>query len=279
MKTFLKDCRWGQFLLLRGDMISVYSDLYGEWSEMEVRLFNKLLTPQSNVVEVGANLGLHSVPLAKIANKGKVICFEAQRVIFQILCANIAINDLINVFTYNVAVSDTEREITIQSSDYETPWNYGSFSIEKGMSTEGAFKGAVSSERVMVIKLDTFRPATELQSIDLLKIDAEQHETAVLNGAEKLVARHRPVIFVENNNAENGDKLIQCVKTLGYIPYWFCSARWQPDNVNRVAINIPGADANIVCFPNEREPLAELTPANNFSDLINGKVPLVTRVT
>jgi FkbM family methyltransferase len=279
MKTFLKDCRWGQFLLLRGDMISIFSDLYGEWSEMEVRLFKKHLTPQSNVVEVGANLGLHSVPLAKIANKGKVICFEPQRIIFQILCANIAINDLINVFTYNKAVSDTETEITIQSSDYETPWNYGAFSIEKGMSTEGAFEGVVSSESVTVIKLDTFQPVAELASIDLLKIDAEQHEIAVLNGAKKLVARHRPIIFVENNNARHGDELIRCVKALGYIPYWFCSSRAQPDNVNRVGINIPGADANIVCFPNERGPLAELMPANDFSDLTNGKVSLVTRVT
>ena len=88
-----------------------------------------------------------------------------------------------------------------------------------------------------------------------------------------------PIIFVENNNARHGDELIRCVKALGYIPYWFCSARAQPDNVNRVGINIPGADANIVCFPNERGPLAELMPADNFSDLTNGKVPLVTRVT
>ena len=57
------------------------------------------------------------------------------------------------------------------------------------MSTEGAFEGVVSSESVTVITLDTFRPVTELASIDLLKIDAEQHEIAVLNGAKKLV-RH-----------------------------------------------------------------------------------------
>jgi hypothetical protein len=64
MKTFLKDCRWGRFLLLRGDMISIFADLYGEWSELELRLFRTFLTPDSNVVEVGANLGLHSVPLS-----------------------------------------------------------------------------------------------------------------------------------------------------------------------------------------------------------------------
>jgi hypothetical protein len=73
MKTFLKDCRWGRFLLLRGDMISIFADLYGEWSELELRLFRTFLTPDSNVVEVGANLGLHSVPLAKFASRGRII--------------------------------------------------------------------------------------------------------------------------------------------------------------------------------------------------------------
>jgi FkbM family methyltransferase len=278
MKTFLKDLRWGQFLLLRGDMISILSDLYGEWSEMEVRLFKRYLTPQSNVVEVGANLGLHSVPLAKIAHQGKVICFEPQRIIFQILCANIAINNLLNVHLHNRAVSDTEREIVIQSSDYETPWNYGSFSIEKGMSTEGDFKGSVTSESVMATKLDTFRPVTELPAVALLKIDAEQHEIAVLNGAEGLIARHRPLIFVENNNAQYGDGLIQRIKAIGYSPYWFCSARAQPDNFNRVGIIVTGADANMICFPRERGLAAGLMPANSFSELASGKVPLVTRV-
>ena len=83
MQTFLKDCRWGRFLLLRGDMISTYADVYGEWSELEVSLYRRLLKTDSVVVEVGANLGLHTVPLAKIASSGRVICFEPRRAILQ----------------------------------------------------------------------------------------------------------------------------------------------------------------------------------------------------
>src|SRR5205807_9301248 len=109
MKTFIKDCRWGRFILLRGDFISMYTDLYGEWSELEVKLFQKILKPESNVVEIGANLGLHTVPLAKVANKGRIICLEPQRIIFQMLCANIALNNLTNVFAYNAAASDADR--------------------------------------------------------------------------------------------------------------------------------------------------------------------------
>ncbi len=281
MKTFLKDCRWGRFLLLRGDMISIFADLYGEWSELELRLFQKFLAPDSNIVEVGANLGLHSVPLAKFAGRGKVICFEPQRIVFQLLCANVALNDLTNVFAYNIAVSDEERELAIQSSDYETPWNYGAFSLAKGMSTEGSYPGPVASESVTAIRLDTFRPVTELPSIALLKIDAESHELAVLEGAAGQIARHRPVIFLENNSEQHGDVLIRRVESFGYRPYWFCDERYQPDNFNRVGIKVPGFDVNMICFPAERDSYSSysgLMRATTFSDLKNGKVPLVKRV-
>lgn len=274
MHTFLKDCRWGRFLLLRGDLVSVVTDLYGEWSEMEVKLFRRLLTPQSNVVEVGANLGLHSVPLARIANRGKVICFEPQRIIFQMLCANVAINNLTNVLAHHAAASDSDREIRIESSDYETPWNYAAFSLAKGMSSEGAFPGAVSIESVAAVRLDTFQPVAELAAIDLLKIDAEGHELQVLAGTAGLIARHRPMIFVENNSGENGDELIRRIESLDYVPYWFCSSRYQPDNFNRVRIKVKGTDLNMICFPRGRPAIADLVMARSFSDLKEGKVPL-----
>ncbi len=200
MQTFIKDCRWGRFLLLRGDMISIYADLYGEWSEMEVRLFRKLLTPRSNVIEVGANLGLHTVPIAKHVSEGSVLCFEPQRIIFQLLCANAALNALLNVHAFQAAAGEANGAVTIQTSDYESPWNYGSFSISQGMSTEGSFPGKIAQEQSQVVALDSFGPAQELTTLDLLKVDAERHEIAVLNGAAGLIARHRPVIFLENNS-------------------------------------------------------------------------------
>jgi FkbM family methyltransferase len=228
--------------------------------------------------EIGANLGLHSVPLAKFASKGRVICLEPQPIIFQMLCANIALNDLTNVFTYRAAASDANRKIAVQSSDYEIPWNYGAFSLHKGMSTEGSFPGAVTMENVSAVRLDTFDPVSRLSSLALLKIDAEQHELQVLKGAAGLIARHQPIIFVENNDAQHGDELIQHIESLGYVPYWFCSDRFQPDNFNRVGIIIPGAVANMVCFPKGRSPGIDLKIARRVSELAAGTVPLVQHV-
>ncbi|QRQ24715.1 FkbM family methyltransferase [Escherichia coli] len=139
MRTYIKELRWGSFILLRGDMISNYASNYGEWCEVEVDLYKTLLSEGSNVLEIGANIGLHTIPLSKICRNGKVICFEPQPPIFNMLCGNLAINNVLNVMPYNKAVGDICGDIIIPVSSYDKPWNYGSFSIENGYNNEGCY--------------------------------------------------------------------------------------------------------------------------------------------
>lgn len=286
MQTFLKDCRWGRFILLRGDMISTYADVYGEWCELEVALYRRMLKPDSVVIEVGANLGLHSVPLAKIAGSGRVICFEPQRAVFNVLCGNLALNNLNNVDAHRVAVGEHEEVITTESTDYDMPWNYGAFSIAAGFSGEARFPGVLKPEPTTVVVLDAFSETADLQRLDLIKIDAEGFELAVLRGAERLIARTRPTLFVENNNPVNGDDLIRHIRGLGYDCYWYCTERFHRDNYNAVDRSSPvasngvswnpfGVDINMVCFPEGVLPIGGLPKVDTFDQIIRGVVPLV----
>lgn len=287
MQTFLKDCRWGRFLLLRGDMISTFADVYGEWSELEVALYRRLLSPDSVVIEVGANLGLHTVPLAKIAASGQIICFEPQRPIFNVLCGNLALNNLINVQPHRCAVGEQEDVVIIESTDYETPWNYGAFSIAGGLSGEGRFPGVVHAEPTTLVNLDGFPQTANLQRLDLLKIDTEGFELAVLRGAHQLIARTRPTLFVENNDPAIGDDLIRHIRDLGYDCYWYCTTRFQPDNYNGVDRATPvigngvswnplGGDINMVCFSDGAPRISGLPKVEAFAQLVRGEVPLIT---
>jgi len=131
MQTYLKELRWGKFNLIEGDLISQTASRFGEWCEVEVRVFQSLVEANSNIIEVGSNIGLHSVPLAKFIPQGKLFCFEPQRIIFQQLCCNLALNNLINVYPYQLGVSDNNGTIEIQSTNYDTVWNYGNFSINE----------------------------------------------------------------------------------------------------------------------------------------------------
>ena len=256
MKTFLKQCRWGQFLLIEGDMISGYVNNLGHWSDVEVDLFRVLLPHETGVcIEVGANIGMHTVPLAQLCSRGEVICYEPQRPIYHVMCANVALNNCLNVCTRRAAVGARAGRIEIQSSDYETPWNYGSFSISKGFDLEGAYAGAVTSEMVDIVALDEDPALDHLTAVDLLKIDAEGHEVDVIRGAEKLIARHRPDIFVEPGSPENTDMLRDILAAHGYSGFWFVSSRFRRDDELRPQPGSSHFDVNLVFRPNEAAPL------------------------
>ena len=256
MKTFLKQCRWGQFLLIHGDMISGYVDKLGHWSAIEVDLFRSLLPHETGVcIEVGANIGMHTVPIAQLCSRGEVICYEPQRPIYHVMCANVALNNCINVCTRRAAVGARAGRIEIQSSDYETPWNYGSFSISKGFDQEGDFAGSVKSEMVDIVSLDEDLALEHLTQVNLLKIDAEGHEVDVIRGAEKLIARHRPDIFVEPGSAENVDVLRDLLADHGYSGFWFVGRRYGPDDLFDPEPGSNHYDVNLVFRPSEAGPL------------------------
>lgn len=275
MKTSLYQLKWGTFNLIDGDFISQYAALYGEWSDVEVQFFLENLTSSSNVIEVGSNIGMHAVPIAKkISEGGKLFCFEPQRVIFQTLCANLSLNNLTNVYAYNLGVGEDEQLIEISSSNYEIAWNYGSFSLDKGFSTEDDFIGVESRELIHVISLDKHPEVNRLEDIDLLKIDAEGFELNVLNGARSLIERHKPIIFVEAH-IHHSNALISYLDQIDYKCYWFISERYQKNNYFKQEKSLGGMDFNLVCF--HKSKLSTLpedlrtTPNNLLTE-----IPLVT---
>jgi FkbM family methyltransferase len=261
-------------------MISQFTDIYGEWCELEVALFGDLLSEDSNVVEVGANIGLHSVPLSRFASRGKVICFEPQRILFQILCGNSTLNNCTNIYPFNCAVGSSAGTVEIPCTDYNETWNYGAYSIEQGFDRERTYSGEQWSETVDLIALDEHRLVQSLESLDLLKIDAEGMELAVLSGAVQTISRHKPAIFIENNDAASGDALIKRIQEFNYSCYWYPTERANPKNYNRVAIKIPGGDINMVCFPDDHGHTGlNLQRACTFADVVNGKIQWVQRET
>lgn len=104
-------------------------------------LFASLIPPEATVIEVGANIGMHSIPLSRIAHQGKVVCLEPQRVVFQLLSGNCALNNRTNSYAERMAVGARTGMTTIVSTDYETPWNYGACSLRNGFDAEGVFSG------------------------------------------------------------------------------------------------------------------------------------------
>src|ERR1700704_2394713 len=100
-------CRTGPMLYNKNDAyIGGSLRKYGEfcWLEFE-DVLNKVVRPGELVVDAGANIGTHPVEFSRLVGpEGAVFAFEPQRLVFQALCANIAINQCVNVMAYREAL-------------------------------------------------------------------------------------------------------------------------------------------------------------------------------
>src|SRR5882724_629800 len=83
----LKQCRHGPMLYLRRDRFVGRSlDLYGEFSELEARVFDQILAPGAAVIEVGANIGANTVHLAKLVGPNGM-CWPLNRSVRCSICS------------------------------------------------------------------------------------------------------------------------------------------------------------------------------------------------
>ncbi|MBB72406.1 MAG: methyltransferase [Legionellales bacterium] len=235
----VKDCRYGKMLYNIHDMyIGKALDLYGEYCQFEIDIFEHLVKPGDVALDLGANMGSHTVYYAqKVGPKGAVIAVEPQRIIYQILCANVALNSLLNVHCLHYAVGDAAGDIIIPPIDYSKDNNFGAIGL--GSFTQG--------ERVSVMLLDNL----QVPRCDLIKIDVEGMETAVLRGATKMIQQHNPVLFVENDRQEHSRELLETLFGFGYQLYWACTPYFNPNNYFNNNENIYGRSmsVNMLCLP------------------------------
>jgi FkbM family methyltransferase len=224
----LRACRYGQILYNVHDMyIGRSLDLYGEFSEGEVDLFRQMTKPGHTVVEVGANIGAHTVFFARqVGPRGRVIAFEPQRIIFQTLCANVALNSLTNVECFQHAVGSAAGTIVVPPLDYTQDDNYGGLAL-------GGFS---DGESVPVVTLDSLA----LPKLNVLKIDVEGMEHSVLTGAAETLNRCRPILYVENDRADRSDELIRLLDSLEYNLYWHMPPLFNPHNFAGNGVNVFG---------------------------------------
>jgi FkbM family methyltransferase len=157
------------------------------------------------VVDAGANFGAFSLGLVRaVGPRGKVHAFEAQRVLFNMLAGSIALNSLLNVYCYHVALGDHEGVVEIPQFDYFSPLNFGSIEFtgeQRERLTQERGHDPARADYVPLAPLDRFK----FERLDLLKIDVEGMEKQVLEGAAETIGRCQPVIFAEclkSNRAE-----------------------------------------------------------------------------
>lgn len=172
----------------------------GYWSKDDIEiikvLINFILSKKETCVfyDVGANIGTHSLALAKMfGEKIRIRAFEAQREIFNMLCGTVALNGLSNVYCHNVAIGDGKvQSIKMHLPDYGEINNFGGFELIPPVNSDNQRMKKNRNEEVDVVTLDDFN-----ETVDFIKMDIEGMEDKAFLGAQKTLAEHRPICFFE----------------------------------------------------------------------------------
>ena len=204
--------------------------VYGECSELELQFLLTLAKKPGVVIEAGANMGMHTVPLAAaLAKSGRMLyAFEPQPVIFQQLCANLALNGLTNVRALPYACGSAHGALMFDIPDYSKPGNFGK------MELRGVQTATSRQEIVQCVRLDDLFGSGE---VGLLKVDVEGFELEVLKGCEGILARCQPFLYIENDQLDKSPALIQWLFDHDYRLWWHIPPIFNPQNYRGVADN------------------------------------------
>ena len=190
----------GHFLTLSNDnVISNSIATSGFWGSDQIEAFRHHVRPGDCAIDIGANLGHHSVVLGQLVGPtGRVLAFEPQKRVFRLLMGNLALNGLDHVEAWGVALGDIEGTAMMMHPGYDDPeecWNVGSLGIhtEHSGPAEGATRLG-KPERVQIRRLDDILAG---QPVHFIKSDAQGYDVLALEGGRESITRWKPAILVE----------------------------------------------------------------------------------
>ncbi|HTH31509.1 MAG TPA: FkbM family methyltransferase [Lacibacter sp.] len=215
--SFLKKLPNGlKMKLCVGDHIEKYLLWYGYYEKKEIMTMRSLLSENSVVIDIGANIGYFSLMAAQKCNKGKIYSFEPATKNFQKLEEHLRLNKIKNVTPFQCAVSNRNEVASFFISDSHN-------SGMSGLKPAENFSG--ETEMIHCIRLDDAIETYQFQTINLVKIDTEGSELNVLNGMKQVIKQQQPLLLIEisaSNQALYGNDIkdiFNMLSTYGYIAY------------------------------------------------------------
>lgn len=163
--------------------------MLGGFEVGEARLLRELALPGTTAVDVGANVGLLSIPLSDaVGDGGRVWAFEPLHATAERLRSNLALNGITNVDVSELAVTDVESEALLNVADDPAYHSLGVVYESRGTGQQIV---------VQTTDLDSIWMQRGSPSISVIKIDTEGTEAAVVSGAAALIEACRPAVVVE----------------------------------------------------------------------------------
>jgi FkbM family methyltransferase len=223
----------------------------GAWERSTSRFIRQCVKPGAVVLEVGANIGAHTLLLAqRVGPAGRVHAFEPTDFARTKLDRNVALNPELapRISVINALVTDNRH--SVPSREIRSSWRLH--------GPAQAPVGQVTSEAV---SLDEYASACGLERVDVLKIDVDGYDFKVLRGAIGLLGRWHPLIYIElceyalRNQGDSVAAIFELLAPLGYAARGEDGAALTgPDQVLRLIGNSSSINALFVALKRSRDP-------------------------
>lgn len=168
-------------------------NLSKSWEFKTLKKIDELISKTEIVVlDVGANIGLHSLFISKIVKEGsKIFAFEPCSSTFDILTSNISLNKVEKiVFPQKIALTNYTGVGFIQdSTEIQSMGDVFNQVVAESKSDD--------KETVDAFTLDDWMQKNSIDKIDLIKVDIEGGEFNFLLGAQESIAKYKPLIIFE----------------------------------------------------------------------------------
>jgi FkbM family methyltransferase len=189
--TLMRLPRWDLQISLpanwRGQAKRVFA--FRENYEPELIYLEKLLSPGSVFIDVGANMGIYTLVASRLVGEaGRVIAFEPSAQSLPLLLENIELNSLKNVCAFPVALADRVGKARLYHQGVPEC---------NSLARDPSWGG--EAEEVTMETLDNIVKGASVTRVDVIKIDVEGAEELVLRGAANVLASMRPAVIFEVN--------------------------------------------------------------------------------
>jgi len=192
-----------------------WKGIFGQWEKTSLRLWYNKVRNSRCIVDVGANTGVYSLLAAAANLEATILSIEPLPAAIAQLRRNIALNDAL-VLVFEGVLSDQNSEMTLHLAP--SAFQY-SASLHPEFSPE-----LTETRTVRASTFDRLVEEFDLPAPDLVKIDVEGHEPAVLSGMEKTLGSSAPDLLIEVLDDRALDSVMDELSPLGYRHQWIDEA-------------------------------------------------------
>lgn len=172
------------------------------------------LIPEGTILDIGANIGITTVPIAKKFPAATVHSFEPIPANNAALKRIIKHYKLTNVQLHEIALGEEPGELKLVVPIVQGVRMQGLSHVHVPGQDDEWNTGDIYN--IPMMKLDDIPALLKEQKIAAIKIDVENFEYYVLKGGSQLLTKHKPVIYCELWENEMRQLVMDLLKSIGY---------------------------------------------------------------